>query len=85
MTAAADLRAAAHKTLALAGFAASAAAALLLGPGAVDMGGLWAVPEFKDYDTLTAAQVQALYDELCLSRDELSPIIRRYNNPWDYA
>ena len=58
---------------------------LLLSPGAVDMGGLWAVPEFKDYDTLTAAQVQALYDELCLSRDELSPIIRRYNNPWDYA
>lgn len=58
---------------------------LLLSPGAVDMGGLWAVPEFKDYDTLTVAQVQALYDELCLSRDELSPIIRRYNNPWDYA
>ena len=37
---------------------------LLLSPGAVDMGGLWAVPELKDYDSLTPDMVKALYDEL---------------------
>ena len=39
---------------------------LLLSPAAVDMGGLWAIPEKKDFDSLTAPQIQALFDELCL-------------------
>lgn len=56
---------------------------LLLSPASVDMGGLWAVPERQDFDTLTAAQVQALYDELCLSRGDLAPLLQRYSNPWD--
>ncbi len=47
---------------------------LLLSPGAVDMGGLWAVPERKDFESLTAGQIQALYDELCMSRNDLSPL-----------
>ena len=47
---------------------------LLLSPGAVDMGGLWAVPERKDFESLTAGQIQALYDELCMSRHDLSPL-----------
>ena len=44
---------------------------LLLSPASVDMGGLWAVPERSDFDTLTAPQIQALYDELCLPIDLL--------------
>lgn len=56
---------------------------LLLSPASVDMGGLWAVPEAKDYESLTAAQVQALYDELCLTPADLAPIIQRYGQRWD--
>ena len=56
---------------------------LLLSPGAVDMGGLWAVPERKDYDSLTAGQIQALYDELCMSRKELAPIFNGFSQDWE--
>jgi hypothetical protein len=56
---------------------------LLLSPGAVDMGGLWAVPERKDFESLTAAQLQALFDELCMSRKELSSVIHGYTHHWE--
>lgn len=56
---------------------------LLLSPASVDMGGLWAVPEQKDFETLTASQIQALYDELCVSRSDLAPLLQRFNHPWD--
>ena len=56
---------------------------LLLSPGAVDMGGLWAVPEFKDFEALTPETIQALYDELCMSRKDLSPVINNYNRHWE--
>lgn len=56
---------------------------LLLSPGAVDMGGLWAVPERKDYDTLTPQVLQALYNELCLSRQELATVIDGFSNHWE--
>ena len=56
---------------------------LLLSPASVDMGGLWAVPELKDYDNLTPEMIQALYDELCMTRDELSPVIHNYNQYWE--
>lgn len=52
---------------------------LLLSPASVDMGGLWAVPELKDYETLTALQIQALFDELCLSIKELAPLLNGFN------
>lgn len=58
---------------------------LLLSPGSVDMGGLWAVPEQKDFDSLTPMQIQALYNELCLSRDDLAPILSRFSQRWDDA
>ncbi len=57
---------------------------LLLSPGAVDMGGLWAVPERKDYDILTPAMIQALYDELCMSRNDLTTVIRGFNQRWEH-
>ncbi len=57
---------------------------LLLSPASTEMGGLWAIPEFKDYDSLTAGQIQALYDELCLSRQDLTPILTAFYQHWDY-
>ena len=56
---------------------------LLLSPASAEMGGVWAIPTEKDYNNLTANQVQALYDELCLSRDELEPILKGYSQRWD--
>ena len=55
----------------------------LLSPGAVDMGGLWAVPERKDFETLTPEIIQALYDELCMTRQELAPVIKGFNQHWE--
>ena len=55
---------------------------LLLSPGAVDMGGLWAVPEHKDFVALTSEMIQALYNELCMTRKELASIISNYGQHW---
>ena len=56
---------------------------LLLSPASVDMGGLWAVPEREDFDALTPETIQALYDELCMSRKELTPIINGFTRRWE--
>lgn len=56
---------------------------LLLSPGAVDMGGLWAVPERKDFDILTPDMIQALYNELCMTRKELSPVLTGFSRHWE--
>ena len=56
---------------------------LLLSPGAVDMGGLWAVPELKDFEALTPETIQSLYDELCLNRKDLSPVITGFTRHWE--
>ena len=56
---------------------------LLLSPGAVDMGGLWAVPERKDFDALTPETIQALYNELCMTRNELEPVITGFSQHWE--
>lgn len=39
---------------------------LLVSPGSTEMGGLWALAERKDFDTLTADVLQQLYDEVCV-------------------
>lgn len=57
---------------------------LLLSPASTEMGGLWAIPEQKDFDSLTAGQIQALYDELCMSRQDLAPILTAFYRHWDY-
>lgn len=56
---------------------------LLLSPASVDMGGLWAVPELKDYDSLTPLMVQALYDELCADRKDLTPVFNGFARYWE--
>ena len=56
---------------------------LLLSPGAVDMGGLWAVPEQSDFEALTPETIQALYNELCMSRQQLAPVISGFTQHWE--
>jgi len=56
---------------------------LLLSPASVDMGGLWAVPVQDDFEALTADRVKAIYDELCMSRQELRPVLLNYNQHWE--
>ncbi len=56
---------------------------LLLSPGAVDMGGLWAVPERKDFDILTPEMIQSLYNEVCASRQDLSSVITGFTQHWE--
>ena len=50
----------------------------LLSPASVDMGGVWACAMRRDYDTLTALQLQALYDELCADNATLVHIIDHF-------
>ena len=58
---------------------------LLVSPASTEMGGLWAIPDKKDFESLTATQVQALYDELCMSRTDLASLLHRYSQQWDGA
>lgn len=51
---------------------------LLLSPASVDMGGVWACASRRDYDTLTASQLQALYNELCADNTTLIRIIDHF-------
>lgn len=51
---------------------------LLLSPASVDMGGVWACASRRDYDTLTALQLQALYNELCADNATLICIIDHF-------
>ena len=56
---------------------------LLVSPGAVDMGGLWPIPERKDFDALTPEIIQSLYNELCMTRKELAPVITGFTQHWE--
>ena len=47
----------------------------LVSPASVDMGGLWVIAAEKDYNALTAAHIQALYDELCVDNAQAENII----------
>lgn len=56
---------------------------LLISPASVEMGGLWAVPQQEDFEALTADQVKAIYDEVCMSRNELNKVIANYSQHWE--
>ena len=51
----------------------------LLSPASVDLGGLWAVPVEKDFNTLTTADLEKIIAELCMNRDEINQVINIYN------
>lgn len=48
---------------------------LLVSPASVDLGGVWAVPIEKDFDSITVEQVQAIYNEVCLDSMAMARII----------
>ncbi|MBR5673962.1 MAG: DUF4922 domain-containing protein [Muribaculaceae bacterium] len=57
---------------------------LLVSPASTEMGGLWAISEQKDFESLTAGQLQALYDELCMPRQDLASVLTAFYQRWDY-
>ena len=58
---------------------------LLLSPASTEMGGLWAVPVKEDYDRLTPELMRSLYDEVCMSRNDLNHVITGYSQRWEYV
>ncbi|MBQ9555470.1 MAG: DUF4922 domain-containing protein [Muribaculaceae bacterium] len=56
---------------------------LLLSPASTEMGGLWAVPVEDDFNSLTPERIQALYNELCMSRQDLSTVISGFSHRWE--
>lgn len=47
---------------------------MLLSPASVDMGGVFITPLEKDFDALDASTIVRVFDELCLSHDEINRI-----------
>jgi len=56
---------------------------LLMSPASVEMAGLWVLPNQQDYESLTAQRVQELYDELCMGRPMLEPMMRTFAQRWN--
>ncbi len=52
----------------------------LLSPASVDMGQVFAVPVEKDFKSLTAADVKAMFQELCISCDGAERLIELFNS-----
>jgi ATP adenylyltransferase/5',5'''-P-1,P-4-tetraphosphate phosphorylase II len=50
---------------------------MLLSPASVDMGGVFITPLEKDFNNLDADVVRRVYDELCMSADDVSEIIEK--------
>lgn len=51
---------------------------MLLSPASVDMGGVFITPLEKDFEKLDAAIIKTIYNELCLSDDEVSAIVSKF-------
>ena len=47
---------------------------ILISPASVDMGGVFITPLEKDFNKITAADIQGIYDEVCLSKEEVNLI-----------
>lgn len=56
----------------------------LLSPASVDMGQAFAVPVEKDFKSLTASDVQAMFDELCLSAQGAEQLIEQFNSKYSH-
>lgn len=56
----------------------------LLSPASVDMGQVFAVPVEKDFKLLTAADVEAMFNELCLSAGGAQRLIQLFNSKYSY-
>jgi hypothetical protein len=56
----------------------------MLSPASVDMGGLWAVPVQRDFETLTATHVQEIFDEVCMTAVEANDMIKKLKKNKNY-
>lgn len=52
---------------------------MVLSPASVDLGGVFITPRPEDYANLDSSTILKVYDELCLSRDEIKEITKRLN------
>lgn len=52
---------------------------MVLSPASVDLGGVFITPRAEDYANLDSSTVQKVYDELCLSLEEIKEITKRLN------
>lgn len=50
---------------------------MLLSPASVDMGGVFITPLEKDFNALDADKIAQVFDELCLSTDEINDIAEK--------
>ena len=50
---------------------------ILLSPASVDMGGVFITPLEKDFNRLDADIIRQVYEELCLSDEEMNAIIEK--------
>ncbi len=48
---------------------------ILLSPGAVDMGGLFAVPQKRDFDKITPGDMEQILSEVCFSAAQIEEIV----------
>jgi hypothetical protein len=47
---------------------------ILLSPASVDMGGVFITPREEDYDKITAADINGIFEEVCLSDGEIESL-----------
>ena len=52
---------------------------ILISPASVDMGGVFITPLEKDFEKITASDIQNIYDEVCVGRDEVEAICSKIN------
>lgn len=52
---------------------------ILISPASVDMGGVFITPLEKDFEKITASDIQTIYDEVCIGRDEVEAICSKIN------
>lgn len=52
---------------------------MLLSPASVDMGGVFITPRPEDFERLDADIIRTVFDELCLSNDEINEIAQNVN------
>lgn len=56
----------------------------VLSPASVDMGQAFAVPVEKDFKSLTAVDVQIMFQELCISSEGAERLIKLFNSKYPY-
>ena len=53
---------------------------LLISPAAVDLGGVFITPLEKDYEKITARDIEGILKEICISDEKIQAIINKIIN-----